>query len=662
MPVTMSFKSSFFSFSVLENPSSPLISPLKFAVHDKEEEKKRRRKLRCELPQQEWRPNDRKNEKWRRWKSLSGENARHLIKDKARRGSQVRQNPGNETRSPNWNWNKRALYQMPQFLTDDRHSHKYQRHVVAAIRTVRKLDSKPPGSYNIRQVLKGFNNGLSFRDMCVVLKEQRGWRPAAEFFAWMKLQLCYIPSVIAYTILLRIYGEAGKLNLAEETFMDMLEVGCEPDEVACSTMIRAYARWRYNDDMLSFYSAVRERGILLSPTIYNYMIASLHKASMHDAALRLWEEMTVAGLKPNHFTYTLVIDLYSKQGKTDEALKMFREMRSTGLVPEETTYNIVINMIGRQGLQEDALKIFDDMRSQGIVPSNYTCASLLNLCYKSGSYQCALSIFSELQTNKFDADEVVYSILIRIYGKLGLYEVAEKTFREMEQNGHLTQEKTYVAMARVYMKAGSYDKALNVLENMQANNVMFSKFALSALLHCHVMQRSVESAEMTFQTMFTSGFSDKVAYTNMLNLYTDEGLIEKAKELIIKLRESSMEFDNELYGSIINVYCKAGMIRDAELLIKEMGVNGMLADQIPMTTLMQAYGEAGRLQDAKQVFESLEHPDSVALGLMLYFYRRFGYEDDAKVLHKKLLETSNSVSTSTEQPSYSPIYKRRWDR
>ena len=46
------------------------------------------------------------------------------------------------------------------------------------------------------------------------------------------------------------------------------------------------------------------------------MTASLHKASMHDAALQLWEEMIVAGLKPNHFTYTLVINLYIKQGKT----------------------------------------------------------------------------------------------------------------------------------------------------------------------------------------------------------------------------------------------------------------------------------------------------------------------------------------------------------
>ena len=74
----------------------------------------------------------------------------------------------------------------------------------------------------------------------------------------------------------------------------------------------------------------------------------------------------------------------------------------------------------------------------------------------------------------------------------------------------------------------------------------------------------------------------------MLNLYTDEGLIEKAKELIINMEESSMEFDIELYGSIMNVYCKTSMVSDVELLIKDMEANGMIFDQLPMMTLMQA--------------------------------------------------------------------------
>ncbi|XP_059069270.1 pentatricopeptide repeat-containing protein At5g27270-like [Cryptomeria japonica] len=78
---------------------------------------------------------------------------------------------------------------MEEFLAEERRKQKYQKHVVEAIRIVRQLSSKPAGSYNIRHVLSRFIGRLSFKEMCVVLKEQKGWREASEFFSWMKLQV-----------------------------------------------------------------------------------------------------------------------------------------------------------------------------------------------------------------------------------------------------------------------------------------------------------------------------------------------------------------------------------------------------------------------------------------------------------------------------------------
>jgi hypothetical protein len=60
---------------------------------------------------------------------------------------------------------------------------------VAAIRQVRALAEKGEGEYDMRQVMASFVGKLSYREMCTVLKEQRGWRQARDFFAWMKLQV-----------------------------------------------------------------------------------------------------------------------------------------------------------------------------------------------------------------------------------------------------------------------------------------------------------------------------------------------------------------------------------------------------------------------------------------------------------------------------------------
>lgn len=78
---------------------------------------------------------------------------------------------------------------MVQYLQDDRNGNLYGGHVVAAIKLVRSLSQKAEGEYDMRAVMGSFVGKLSFREMSVVLKEQRGWKQVRDFFAWMKLQV-----------------------------------------------------------------------------------------------------------------------------------------------------------------------------------------------------------------------------------------------------------------------------------------------------------------------------------------------------------------------------------------------------------------------------------------------------------------------------------------
>lgn len=48
------------------------------------------------------------------------------------------------------------------------------------------------GEYDMREEMSSFVAKLSFREMCVVLKEQKSWRQVRDFFYWMKLQICAV--------------------------------------------------------------------------------------------------------------------------------------------------------------------------------------------------------------------------------------------------------------------------------------------------------------------------------------------------------------------------------------------------------------------------------------------------------------------------------------
>lgn len=110
---------------------------------------------------------------------------RRLLHDEAQRLRRARRSQGPGAETPRWV--RRTTDQMARYVEDDRAGHVYGRHVVAAVRAVRATASRP--SVDMRQVMASFVTKLTFREMCVVLREQRGWRQARDFFAWMKLQV-----------------------------------------------------------------------------------------------------------------------------------------------------------------------------------------------------------------------------------------------------------------------------------------------------------------------------------------------------------------------------------------------------------------------------------------------------------------------------------------
>ncbi|EPS66092.1 hypothetical protein M569_08684, partial [Genlisea aurea] len=568
---------------------------------------------------------------------LSDDNARRIIKAKARYLSVLRRNQGSQVQTPKWI--KRTPEQMVKYLEDDRNGHLYGRHVVAAIKRVRGTSVLRRGQYNMREEMSSFVAKLSFRDMCVVLKEQKNWRAVSDFFGWMKLQviffpslcfsyasmvsmcLSYRPSVIVYTIVLRAYGQVGKLKLAEETFLEMLEVGCQPDEVACGTMLCAYAKWGRHKAMLSFYSAVEERGIVVSPSVFNFMLSSLQKKSLHRDVLNVWRKMVDKRVAPNHFTYTVVVNSLVKGGMNEEAMKVFNEMKNLGFVPEESTYSLLISSITKEGNKDGALRLYEEMRSHGIVPSNFTCASLLALYCRTDNYAQALSLFSEMEKYGVVADEVIHGLLIRMYGKLGLYEDAEKTFAEISRSARLSDEKTYTTMAEVHLNQGNYDKALAVMEQMKSGNIQCSGFSHHLLLQCYISKGDLAKVEAAYEALSMSGSVDSISFKVLLGFYQRVGLSEKAKTVVAHIRKSRIELDEELFMKVMTTYCREGMLREVEQLLVDLSTD----EKFGLLPCIQACvvvinGNVDRLTEFELLSESSHQSCTLALELVLTLF------------------------------------------
>lgn len=447
---------------------------------------------------------------------------------------------------------------------------------------------------------------------------------------------------------MRAYGQVGKIKLAEQTFLEMLEAGCEPDEVACGTMLCSYARWGRHKAMLSFYSAVQERGITPSIPVLNFMLSSLQKKSLHESVVHIWRQMIDEGVVPNHFTYTVVICSLVKEGLAEEAFKIFKEMKNLGFVPEEATYGLLISLFSKRGDKDEAFSLYEDMRSRGIVPSKFTCASLLTLYYKIGDYSKALSLFSEMERYGVVADEVIHGLLIRIYGRLGLYEDAQKTFEDIERLGLLSDEKTYTTMALVHLNFNNFEKALDIMERMKSSKILLSRFSLIILLQCYTMKDDLTSAEVTYQALSKTGLPDASSCNDMLTLYLRLGLMEKAKDFIAQIRKDQIAFDEELVKTVVKVYCKEGMLKDAEQLIEELSTVGTFeGSKFVQSFFMAMNGQCSRLTEAESASETLDLLDTLAFELMLMLCLTDRSSKTQEKL-KLLLKTKKGESAANE--------------
>ncbi|XP_024519897.1 pentatricopeptide repeat-containing protein At5g27270 [Selaginella moellendorffii] len=526
---------------------------------------------------------------------------------------------------------------------------RYKSHVESAIATVRGLATQE--SYDIRRVMAPWVGRLTFRELCTVLKWQQGWKEAQEFFAWMKLQLSYIPSVIVYSMLLKVYGRDKQIGLAEAAFQEMLDQKLDPDEVAFSTMILNYANAEMFDEMLTMYEAMMSRGIVPSSVTYTTMLIHLNKAErLADAAL-LWEDLVEESVELSPLAYALMITIYRKLGRFEEALEVFEAMLGAGYYPDSLIYNMVLHMLGKLGRYDEAVDVFTAMQRQELCTSKYSYATMLHICEKADKFELAASIFSDMQMKRCPVDEVVYTSVISIYGKAGLYDEAEKLFQEMNELRLLVDVKTFSVMANVRLKAGKYNEAVQVMEELLAKGLNLDDMAWKTLLHCYVKAGNVERATKTFKTLVESGIADLMAYNDVLSLYAEFDMLEDAKLLFQQLKSSSIQPDQVWFGTMVKLYCNANMVAAAEEVLRQMREKGFTPDHITQGILINAYGEANRIEEAAGLLEaSAKEDESEAAAISrIYLCLKFRLFDKATLLLHRVLESFTLDSAAYNQ-------------
>lgn len=118
------------------------------------------------------------------------------------------------------------------------------------------------------------------------------------------------------------------------------------------------------------------------------LIEAFIKAGKLDTTLRLWDEMKKAGFRPNYGLYTMIamsvsldtekagflptpstysclLEMHAASGQVDAAMKLYNSMTNAGLRTRLSTYTVLLTLLAKKKLVDVVAKVLLEMKAMG---------------------------------------------------------------------------------------------------------------------------------------------------------------------------------------------------------------------------------------------------------------------------------------------------------
>ncbi|KAK9670170.1 hypothetical protein RND81_13G182800 [Saponaria officinalis] len=235
-----------------------------------------------------------------------------------------------------------------------------------------------------------------------------------------------------------------KYALSIRAIAEMLGNGPETNVVIGSALVDMYSKCGRVDDAFDIFRVMKERNVYT----YSSMILGFAVHGRADAAMKLFNDMEMSNIRPNHVTFVGVLTACSHAGMVEEGRRLFRIMEETyGVVPTADHFTCMVDLLGRSGHLEEALGLANSLASH---PHGGVWGALLGACNIYNNPDIAAIAADRLF--ELEPDGIGnYVLLFNILATAGRWDTAIRLQKRMKEKGL----KKYPARSWVEGKKGS---------------------------------------------------------------------------------------------------------------------------------------------------------------------------------------------------------------
>ncbi|KAJ9182339.1 hypothetical protein P3X46_006343 [Hevea brasiliensis] len=262
------------------------------------------------------------------------------------------------------------------------------------------------------------------------LGENGNGEEGLKIFVRMK-ELGSSPDKATLTSVLTICSDLPASLLGEQIHAEAIKTGFDHVTEVSNAMVTMYARCGHMHSALLEFSSMPSHNIIS----WNSIICGFSHHGFGEQAIKIFEQMRLTDVEPNHITFVGVLSACSHSGLVDQGRYYFDYMKNNcGLQPTNEHYTCLIDLLGRYGLIDEAMTFVNQMRADGIEVPASVWGALLGACRIHKNIrigEIAGKSLLEIEPNRSG----IYLILAEMYLNVGRREDAEYILNQMKEKG-----------------------------------------------------------------------------------------------------------------------------------------------------------------------------------------------------------------------------------
>lgn len=396
-----------------------------------------------------------------------------------------------------------------------------------------------------------------------------------------------------------IHASLVKFGLADETFIKCslmeLYANCNrldssyrifyeapiKDSVLWNRLVALYVDKELHSESLQLYNEMHYFGITGDPITISKILPACGKVEALREGQAVHAQAVKARKANNPLVSNSLIVMYSRNFLIDEARKVFELIEDKTVV----SWNSIISSCSQNGFLDEALELLDCMVESGLKPDVVTWTCILSGYSHNGHDYKVLEVLRTIVRNGFRfSSNTITSVLMSI-SNLGLLRYGKEIHGYVVRHGFTNNVYICTSLVDVYMKCGSLNSSQRVFDSMEKRNL----YTWNALISGYAQEGLLDKALELVRKMKDKGFKPNVPIWNALIAgYSMQGLNTQAMSLIRQIKSDGIRPNVISWTCLISGFCQSGEYGEALNLLSEMLKEGIEANSTTVAVLLRA--------------------------------------------------------------------------